>query len=215
MTDHDTAANIARLTGQVETLRTQLEGTKACRDREVMDRNREISALEDAIRKSDAQRDELQSMVTACEECETQQRERAKKAEAERDEHYRKLLNYWATYGGCSDATGEKFVQEKEALRERVKKLVEVLRWAKANVKTEAIWCLSAIDAALAPAPPAETPAPRKFLRIGASSEACANCGRHIRNHYGGLEYRCRQRTPQQSEAIDAELRRREQGGGQ
>jgi hypothetical protein len=65
--DVDAIANIARLTGQIETMKRERDAARICFEIE----------REDG-RKSDAQRDELQRLLTACEEeCDAAQAEAA------------------------------------------------------------------------------------------------------------------------------------------
>jgi hypothetical protein len=118
--DVDAIANIARLTGQIEELKRERDAARICFEIESGDR-----------RKSDAQRDELQLMLTACEE----QRDAAK-------------------------ADKIRALDMKYAMHDRVRALEEALRTAKLNMKPNAIWALDKVDAALAPSPPAESPAP-------------------------------------------------------
>jgi DNA repair exonuclease SbcCD ATPase subunit len=65
--DHERIANIARLTGQVETMKRERDAARICFEIEREDR-----------RKSDAQRDELQRLLTACEEERDAAREESK-----------------------------------------------------------------------------------------------------------------------------------------
>lgn len=117
--DHDRIANIARLTGQVATLQEQW-----------LSKHNALVEAYASLRKSDAQRDELQRLLTACEE--------------ERD-----FLDLCATERR----------RQKDAAEDRVRVLEEALRTARLNMKPNAIWALDKVDAALASTPPAETPA--------------------------------------------------------
>jgi hypothetical protein len=55
----------------------------------------------------DADRDAIANIDRLTAQVETLKRER--------DEHYRKLCNYWTTFGGCSDSAGEHWVKQREA----------------------------------------------------------------------------------------------------
>jgi chromosome segregation ATPase len=151
--DHDRIANISRLTGQVAELKAKLERQQAHH----MDSRQE---LQEELSKSDAQRDELQRMLTACEE----------EKEAQRVE--RTELFY-----DC------------ETAENRVRVLEGALRTAKLNMKPNAIWALDKVDAALAPTPPAETPAHwRVFIPTTDRERMGAELYERIAGHVSRLE---------------------------
>jgi predicted nucleic acid-binding protein len=159
--------------------------------RQIITLERQVQRLQEQLTAAERERDEQRS---GWDDCQRQAQAEIKRLlglvnnlKAERDEHYRKLCNYWASFGGCSDSAGEQWVKKHEdrvRVLERAPRRVQVVLSAalvqsgmkkivddaltpappadgrcRHGVDLKAFYCIEC-DAPREDAPPAETPAP-------------------------------------------------------